>query len=485
MVDAGRGPRRALLAAFTLLALQVAAPPALSYDPEAWLVWGRELTAGTLDVAVGPAIKPLPMVVDGVLVEAFGSDAAWHLWSLLTRAALLATLAAAARLVFVETRDRWLAAFAAASVIVTPSLLPGGLEGASEGLVLLGLLMAAMWCADGRYRAAVAVLAASGLLRPEALVLAVAVAGVAAVRGHRAGTGVGRPLAMMFVVLLVPLAWLGLQHLGGGTASGAARAATALRPGQPGLADWPMLAAAWLAVATVPWLVLLAAAVVASGRRVGSGGDTAQQSGSVRAPGALGDRLGASGWLALLAALWLATVVLLAGAGFSGEVRYLAPGAAAAAVAAIGWLGRAPASVGNRPLRLGLAATVAAGATALALIPAVAEQRDRAHAQRDLDQLLARTPAATSERCPTLAAPRFLRPAVAWRTARSLSSVQSPQLGGTACALQRDLVPRPGPSGVRRRLVARAGEWSWWDTAGAEEAAGRQKLGQPHYHGAR
>ena len=37
------------------------APAALSYDPEAWLLWGREAVEGRLDVTQGPAIKPLPI----------------------------------------------------------------------------------------------------------------------------------------------------------------------------------------------------------------------------------------------------------------------------------------------------------------------------------------------------------------------------------------------------------------------------------------
>lgn len=456
---------RALLAGAiaTLVLAQVVAPPALSYDPEAWLVWGRELWGGTLDVTAGPAIKPLPMLIDAGLVATVGADAAWHVWSLAARAAVVGAVVVAARLVFGLSRSRTAAAIVAAAVLATPTMLRGALEGASEPAVLLAILVAARFAASDHLPAAVVVLGVAGLVRPEALVLAGAVLVVAAaqqVRERRDGRL--RALAVaMAVAGSAPLVWLVLQGSGGGSAAGAVSAATALREGQPGLAARPALATLRSAVLAVPWLVLLAAAAVAvrAGREA-----EASASAATGGAGAGGDHLRALPWLGAFAALWTVTVVGMSEAGFSGETRYLAPGIAAGAVAIVGWCSvnlRNGSSEGAGTSRV-LAAALAGAAVVLAVVPAVDAQHDRARAQADLERLLAVTSPWSPTRCPTLAVPRYLRPALAWRAERPISSMQSPALDGTDCALQRDLVPRPGPRGTPRRLVARSGEWSWW-----------------------
>ena len=57
------------------LSLLVVAP-APSYDPWAWLLWGRELAGGELSTAEGPAFKPLPLAVCALL-SSLGSAAPW------------------------------------------------------------------------------------------------------------------------------------------------------------------------------------------------------------------------------------------------------------------------------------------------------------------------------------------------------------------------------------------------------------------------
>ena len=53
--------------AAALTALVVA--PAPSYDPWAWLLWGREVAHGTLSTAEGPAFKPLPVALAATTSE--------------------------------------------------------------------------------------------------------------------------------------------------------------------------------------------------------------------------------------------------------------------------------------------------------------------------------------------------------------------------------------------------------------------------------
>lgn len=445
-----------------LLGAQILAPAALSYDPEAWLVWGGELARGTLDVTAGPAIKPLPMLVDAGLAATFGTDAAWHLWSLASRSFLLVALLLSWQLVYGESGRRAAAALAVTAVLATPTMLTGALEGASESAVLVAMLFATRLAVAGRLPAAAVVLALAALLRPEALVLGTAVLVIAVVRPRRHRGD--RPAALVgasVCIAVAPVLWLVLQRLGGGTTAGGVGAATALRAGQPGLAEWPAIAALWSAVLTIPWLVLLAVAVQAD--RAGGVPLRDEVPLNPRSPDHAG-RGGAVPWLTGFAVLWVLTVVGMSEVGFSGETRYLAPGIAAGAVAIVAWWAsaRAPGRRRAAAPRDAVAIVLASTAVALVVVPALSAQRDRARAQADLRSLLAVVSADDRSRCPTLAVPRFLRPAVALRTSRPMSSIQSPSLDGTVCALQRDLRARPGPDGAMRRLRARSGEWSWW-----------------------
>ena len=78
--------KRALLIAVGLaLASTLVVAPAPSYDPWAWLLWGREIAGGTLSTAEGPAFKPLPVAVCALL-SPLGDAAPW-LWVALVRCA--------------------------------------------------------------------------------------------------------------------------------------------------------------------------------------------------------------------------------------------------------------------------------------------------------------------------------------------------------------------------------------------------------------
>ena len=70
--------------------------PAPSYDPWAWLLWGRELAGGTLDTREGPAFKPLPVAVCTLLAPLGG--AAPVVWVAIVRAAAALALWFAFRL---------------------------------------------------------------------------------------------------------------------------------------------------------------------------------------------------------------------------------------------------------------------------------------------------------------------------------------------------------------------------------------------------
>src|SRR5437764_5245002 len=92
-------PRLGLAAvAATCLALglvSLAAPTTPTYDPWAWLIWGREILHLNLDTRFGPSWKPLPVMVTTVLGLTGGAAPA--LWVAIARAGGLAALALAYR----------------------------------------------------------------------------------------------------------------------------------------------------------------------------------------------------------------------------------------------------------------------------------------------------------------------------------------------------------------------------------------------------
>ena len=63
-----------LAACLALAALTLLEPSAPTYDPWAWIIWGREVTRLGLDTAGGPSWKPLSVVFTTVFAL-FGSAA--------------------------------------------------------------------------------------------------------------------------------------------------------------------------------------------------------------------------------------------------------------------------------------------------------------------------------------------------------------------------------------------------------------------------
>ena len=84
-----------------LAALSAAVLPTVpSYDPWAWISWGREVVDPHLSFAIsgGPSWKPLPVFPFTTVYALFGSTAAPTLWVITARAGGLLGLFAAYRL---------------------------------------------------------------------------------------------------------------------------------------------------------------------------------------------------------------------------------------------------------------------------------------------------------------------------------------------------------------------------------------------------
>ncbi|HEY3018774.1 MAG TPA: hypothetical protein VGJ32_01195, partial [Solirubrobacteraceae bacterium] len=145
--------------------LSLAGPSTPTYDPWAWLIWGREILHLDLDTRFGPSWKPLPVLFTTVFGLAGGAAPA--LWVAVARAGALASLALAFRV------GRRLGGgvagglLAAVCLAVSTDFLRFAAVGDSEGLLVALLLAAIELHLAGRRRAALWACFGAALLRPE------------------------------------------------------------------------------------------------------------------------------------------------------------------------------------------------------------------------------------------------------------------------------------------------------------------------------
>lgn len=359
----------ALGLALAALSLLVVAP-APSYDPWAWLLWGRELAGGGLSTAEGPAFKPLPVAVCALLAPL--GDAAPTAWVLIGRLGALLAIWLAFRLARRLSGGSLVAgALAAAGVAFCGAFLSYAAAGAITGwVVALALAGVEAWRA-GRPRLALACGLACGLLQVEAWPFLL-VLGIVLWRRRT----VERPLLVAAGVAL-PALWLAPELLGSGDLLRSAARARVPNPGQPALADVPGLASLGEALGLLLWPLWagLAALAVLAWR------------GRTRSRGAPEGPPEAAHRVALLPAAaglaWVAVVATMAQlGGFSGEPRYALPGMAVVAISgAVGLVvavrppaGRAAAAASAAAVRgrrggLVVSTAVAAALVALALAP--------------------------------------------------------------------------------------------------------------------
>jgi hypothetical protein len=163
----------ATVACTALAALSAAVLPTVpSYDPWAWIVWGREVVDPHLSFAVGggPSWKPLPVIFTTV----FGllGGAAPTLWVIAARAGGLLGLVAAFRLSRRLVGDgRWGAVagvLAAVGVVLTQDWAYYMFRGTSEPMLIATSLWAVDRFLDGRRGSAFVLGVATCLMRPEA-----------------------------------------------------------------------------------------------------------------------------------------------------------------------------------------------------------------------------------------------------------------------------------------------------------------------------
>jgi hypothetical protein len=310
-------PLRAMLVALVVAALSaLVIAPAPSYDPWAWLLWGREIAHGTLSTAEGPAFKPLTVAATTLLAPLGGAAPA--VWVIVARTgAVLAVLLAfrlgrdlvvapasthAARRSHLRAES--LGGVAAGVVAALGVALCGDLVGYSAAgaepgwTIALALAGIEAWRAD-RPRAALACCIGCALLRVEAWPFLLAFGLVLWRRRPQ-----DRPLLAACAVA-VPALWLVPEWLASGDPLRSGSRARMPNPGQPATEAVPALAALREAAALPLWPLWI---------------------GAVLAPRAARPLLAAG-------LAWIALVAVMAQAGFSGEPRYSLPGGALVAIA--------------------------------------------------------------------------------------------------------------------------------------------------------
>jgi len=422
--------------------LSLLAPWAPTYDPWAWLIWGREVSGLELDTTAGPAWKPLPVLVTTALSPL--GEAAPAVWLVIARAGgLLAVVLAfslAARLA--PGRGRWFAgAVAALGLLATVGFLRGVAGGSSEGLLVALLLLAVDRHLSGRQVQALGLGIGASLLRPEAwpflLVYALWLWGRDPASRLLAAAGLA----------LVPVLWLAPELWGSGNLLRSSERAQIPNPGQPALAERPALEVIEGFATMVPLPVLLLAL-----------GTTAVAL-LRREPLPLVLAGGVAGWVALVA--------VMAEAGFSGEDRYLLAAAAFAAVLGGVGAGRVYGLAAHRAPR----AVAPAGAAILAVavaasLPSARRLGDElayaAELRADLRTVVARAGGAERLRsCGPLYAGRYRFPLVAWHLRTHVSDLGlTPRAPGVV--FRSRLTPEepaspPVPAGFE--LLADEGEW--------------------------
>jgi hypothetical protein len=311
-----------VLGCLGLAALSLLTVSAPTYDPWAWIVWGREITQWDLVTTTGPSWKPLPVLFTTPFAL-LGDDASPGLWLVVARAGGLLAFAMAYRL-GARLAGPWAGLIAAAALLLSDEFVRNFARGNSEGLLVGLVLWAVERHLDGRRMDAFLLGFAAALLRPEVwpfwglygLWLIYAAWGSRV--PWRTVVVVGGSGALALVLWFVP------EYLGSGDWLRAAERARQPNPDSAAFAASPFLEVfrRSAGVLMAPVYVGGAIGTLAAARawRRGRGG---------RVPVLL----------AGIATVLMVAVALMTEAGFAGNLRYVAlPAALVCVLAGAGWV---------------------------------------------------------------------------------------------------------------------------------------------------
>jgi hypothetical protein len=304
----------AIVAACVALAcVSLALPSEPSYDPWAWIVWGREVLLLDLDTTGGPSWKPLPVLFTTAfapfsLIDE-GLPAA--LWLVVARTGALLSIVLAFRVARrLAGPGRWTGIAAGAVAALALAFAPQWLRYAAHGNEVPMAVALMLWGVerhlDGRRAQALVAVFLACLLRPEVFpFLAIYAAWL-----WRADPALRRLTAGLAIAL--PALWLLPDWLGSGDPFGAGRKASS----EP---HWS------LSVRDQPWLAALQRTHRIAGLPLELGALVAAGFALVRR-----DRTVLA--LFAVAVAWVALVVAMTEAGFSGSARYFVPAVVIASI---------------------------------------------------------------------------------------------------------------------------------------------------------
>jgi hypothetical protein len=302
----------AAVAALSLLRFRTQA-----YDPTAWLIWGRQITEGTLETIRGPSWKPLPVVVTAPSAL-LGDTAAPLIWAWVARTGGLMSIVLA-YVVAVRLRGVLAGVVAVAALVLANSYLTNFLKGNSEGL-LVALVLAAVLCQmDGRSRAAFVFGVGAGLLRPEAWPIIAAQGLWLLHEDRRRGASPWATLMLLGgTAVLLLVAWFVPEKIGSGNFLRGAQRGLEPVANSPALAAFPFGAVFTNGASALAYPVY-AGAVLA-------------------VVDAVRHRRVAVLLVAAVATVWMVVVAALSQVGFTGNLRYVTlPAALLCVLGGVGW----------------------------------------------------------------------------------------------------------------------------------------------------
>ena len=327
------------LALGVLSLLMVSAP---TYDPWAWIIWGREITHLDLVTTEGPSWKPLPVLFTTPFALA-GDDAAPGLWLAVARAGGLLAFVMAYRL-GARLAGPVAGLIAAGSLFLADEFIRNFWRGNSEGLLVAFVLWAVERHLDGRRMHAFLLGFAASLLRPE-LWPFWGLYGLWLVWQARDGETRWRDAAVVFGSgALAIVLWFLPEYLGSGDWLRAASRALDPDPDSAAFADSPFVE-----------VFVRSASILSGPVYVGAALATAVAAVAWRRHRRGGLRLA----LAAVSTILMIGVALMTEGGFAGNLRYVAlPAAIVCVLAGAGWVELVRGARGRWGARGALAATV-------------------------------------------------------------------------------------------------------------------------------
>jgi hypothetical protein len=295
--------RKLIAICVALGALSLLLPSEPSYDPWAWLVWGREVAHLDLNTHGGPSWKPLPVLFTTLFspFSKIGDGIPPALWLVVARAGALLALALAFRLAYrLAGGPRAVRVGAGATAVVALLLTPLWIRYMAHGNEAPMAIAFVFWALerhlDGRRDHALILGFLACLLRPEVFPFLAVYGGLLFWR---------EPAQRRLVVglaLALPVLWLVPEWIGSGNPLGAGQKAT----GEP---PWS------LSRQDKPWLAALERVENLTGLALELGAVAALVIAALKRERAV---LGIAG----VALAWVALIVVMTQTGFTGNSRY-------------------------------------------------------------------------------------------------------------------------------------------------------------------